>query len=181
MKRLTFVAVAVFTTAIMLGNAFAKQEFSNPMMTGKPHEFLKAMAGEFTVKSTLMNSPNPTKGTATARLLHDGRYLELNTRTTIHEMPMHLTMILGHNNFKKTYQFMLIGNTTTAIESASGTIDEDEKTLSVKGIMEDAMAGKREVEHRFTLTDEGFDFATFDTLPDGKQLKILEMSCSRTP
>ena len=75
---------------------------------------------------------------------------------------------------------MIIADTSTAILTAAGRMDNSGEVLTFKGEMDDAMAGKRPV--KYTLHLEGGvrrRVEAYDTLPDGKEFKVLETTYTR--
>ena len=146
------------------------------------HKLLQRAVGSFTAAFQVFHMPGkPTesKGTASGVSLFGGRHVRLQIQMPMMGRKMNHEVTLGYDTHKKTFDFTWLSDQSTGTTRATGTLKQvgKNRVVTFKGMMDDAMAGKRAVRHTFAFQADGtVEFTTFDTLPSGKELKIMVMT-----
>lgn len=154
------------------------------VMPGEGHAKLKALEGAWdaTVKSSMDPSgPTESKGTCTRKWLLDGRYLQEDYTGDFMGMPFKGMGITGYDNFTKKYVNSWIDNMGTGIMSSTGTVDASGKIFTYEGESFDPMAGKMVKTRMITkiVDDKKHTFEMFGPGPDGKEMKIMEITYTK--
>ena len=201
-KRLVFYSVLIVIFNLALIQAIAmmwpQQEMSAQekrmmeQMTkygtpAKEHEFLKKYVGEWDVTvstwASAMAKPMVSKGTIKNRLLFDGRYLMGEFEATMGGMKSQGLEIIGYDLLKKKYTTFWIDNMGTSFLTTSGTLDMSGKVLTETAQYPDPMTdGKttQKLRNVTTFMDDGsYKFEMHMILPDGKEMKSMELVCKR--
>jgi hypothetical protein len=149
---------------------------------GEHHKHLKKLVGTWSAKSKFwMNPGDPPsegEGTATWKPLFDGRFVQLDyTGNSASMGPFQGMGITGYDNMTKEYVDVWIDSTSTAIMSSKGSCDAAGRTFHYKGEGMDPMTGKMKVTRSVVrmVSDTEMHFEMFDTGPDGKDFKNLEI------
>lgn len=161
----------------------AWQKFMTP---GEDHKILKDLSGKWKYTSKMWQAPGTeameSKGTANAKLIMGGRFVETEFKGKAMGQPFTGRGTLGFNNAKKVYESTWIDTMSTGIMMASGgTYDAATKTLTEKGMMMDPMDNKEKpyrAETKF-VSKNSYTFTMYDTGPDGKEFKSMEIVYTR--
>jgi hypothetical protein len=155
------------------------------MTPGDEHALLKEREGTWnmTVKMWMDPSAPPTvsEGTSVLKMIMGGRYLVDHTKSTFDGMPFEGMSVVGYDNMKKKFVSNWIDNMGTGIMSGQGTYDKSTKTLNYEMMGPDVMSGKyekmRSVEK--LLSKDEWVAEMFRVLPDGKEIKSMEITYKR--
>jgi hypothetical protein len=155
------------------------------MTPGDEHALLKEREGTWnmTVKMWMDPSAPPTvsEGTSVLKMIRGGRYLVDHTKSTFDGMPFEGMSVVGYDNMKKKFVSNWIDNMGTGIMSGQGTYDKSTKTLNYEMMGPDVMSGKyekmRSVEK--LLSKDEWVAEMFRVLPDGKEIKSMEITYKR--
>jgi hypothetical protein len=154
---------------------------------GKGHELLKKYVGDWDVDVSTWKDPaspaEKSKGTITSALIFDGRYLKSSFEGTMGGMKAQGLEVIGYDLFKKMYTTFWIDSWSTMFLITTGTLDMTGKVLTETGMFPDAMTdGKtmQKVRNVTTFMDDGsYKFEMFMVMPDGKEMKGMELVCKR--
>jgi hypothetical protein len=112
------------------------QDYSTP---NENHTLLATLAGNWDAevshwmdpKGEAMNSPS----TATATIIHGGRFLEQKFSGTFQGQPYEGRGVMGYDNIQKVFQEIWFDNFGTGIMTSSGTYNAETKTITEEGMM----------------------------------------------
>ena len=148
------------------------------------HKILEPFIGEWTTASKVWMDPGAPPidctGTASAKSIFDGRFIQSEHRGTFMGEAFVGIATTGYDNLKQKYVSTYIENGSTAITWAEGTYDKATKTFTFAGQMDDPTAGAK-VPFRFTekLVDKDrIAFEWFETR-DGKETRMMELTYTR--
>jgi len=154
---------------------------------GKNHELLKNYVGDWDVEIKMW--PNPaaepmiSKGTYKNQLIFDGRYLKGQFEGLMGGMKSMGLEVIGFDLFKNKYTTFWIDSWSTSFVWTSGTLDASGKVLSETGMFPDPLTDGRETQKVRNVTtfigDGQYRFEMFMSLPDGREMKGLELLCTR--
>ncbi|KAB2967821.1 MAG: DUF1579 domain-containing protein [Thermoanaerobaculia bacterium] len=196
----TAVALALATAALTAA-AFAGQEpagqpaamspeeqkameaWAKAATPGPQHQQLAAMAGDWTVESTMWMSPEkpPEKSTGTAErtMILGGRVLKEKVSATMMGQPFEGLGLAGYDNVTGNWWGTWTDNLGTGVMLSSGTCSSDGKCEST-GTFVDPMTGK---EARMRMTSEHQPdhevHRMYGAGPDGKEFLNMELHYTR--
>jgi len=153
---------------------------------GKNHEILKKYVGDWDVvtKSWPQPGAEPVVGQGTMKneLIFEGRYVKCNFEAMMMGMKFTGLEIIGYDLYKNKYVTFWIDNMSTSFTYTSGKLDASGKVLTETGEWPDPMTeGKtmQKVKNVTTLEDGKYKFEMFMVMPDGKEVKSMELSATR--
>jgi hypothetical protein len=155
-------------------------EFATP---GPEHESLKNLVGTWDAEIKQYFGPEPTitKATSTYEMIADGRYLQEHATGNFQGMEFHGYGTTGYDNLQKKYVGTWIDNMGTGIMTMTGTSSDGGKTINWEGSGSDPIAGK--VQNYKTsmkmITKDQYHFEMFGPGPDGKNMKVMEVTYNR--
>lgn len=161
----------------------AMQAMMTAMTPGEHHEHMKKLAGNhtYTMKMWMDPSTPPTESTGkrTSEFLLGGRFLEEKYSGTFMGMPFEGIGTLGYDNVKKQYVGTWIDNMSTGIMISHGTCDKGSWTMT--GESSDPMTGKTWTSRSVVkiVDDNTFVMEMYAPGPDGKEYKMMEMTCKK--
>ncbi len=151
---------------------------------GEAHKKLDAVVGTWDSKVTMWMAPGAppmvSPGTSTNQWVLGGRYLEQKVTGSFMGMPFNGLGYTGYDNVKKEYFGTWMDNMGTGVMLSTGAMDAANH-WTFKGSMPDPVTGKdAPFEEHMSMPDH--DHMTFDMWspgPDGKMVKVMEISYSR--
>lgn len=154
---------------------------------GEPHRKLAEMAGEWDVETKYwMGGPGSevsvTKGTTSMKMILGGLFLHQELTSEMMGMPMSGIGITGYDNTKQKYVAYWIDNTSSAQFTMEGEMEEDGKTCTYRGVMDEPMTGEKNKPVKYTLTMVDRDrhiFRIFDPPAYGEKEPVVEMVYTR--
>lgn len=153
---------------------------------GEPHKVLSGDVGTWTEDLTFWMGPedkNPQKHTATAdiKMILGGRYQEQRHTGKMMGMDFEGISTMAYNNASGEYTSTWIDNMGTGMMIASGKYDEASKTIQLSGEMVDPMTKKlKKFREVMTIVDaDTRKMESYDTAPDGKEFKSMEIIMKR--
>jgi hypothetical protein len=163
--------------------AAAQAAMMAAMQPGEHHEHMKKLLGtyNFTLKMWMDPSAPPTESTGkrTSEMLLGGRYLEEKYTGTFMGMPFEGIGLMGYDNVTKQYVGTWIDNMGTGIMTSHGQCDKSGWTMV--GESSDPMTGKTWTSRSVVkcIDDNTFTMEMYAPGPDGKEFKMMEMTCKR--
>jgi len=152
---------------------------------GAPHKGLARRVGTWKVQArfwmTPGSPPQMSDGTSEVSLIMDGRYVMERFEMKTPDGPFHGLGIVGYDNIKKRYQSIWVDAMSTGIMTAEGPGDLDARSIEYTGQEPDPVSHAykpyRSVERQ--LDDDTRRLETFETSPDGKEFKAMELFYTR--
>ena len=143
------------------------------------HAKLAPLVGEWDVESRTSMAPGApaTKGSAKITWLMEGRWLLLEQEDAAMGVPMRTVSITGYDNFKLKYVSTFVNSYTTAMLSAEGAFDKDNKSLLQYGHMDEPMTGEHDKTVRYVtrfLGPDRFAFEIHDLAIGEGDCKVME-------
>ncbi len=154
---------------------------------GKEHELLKRYVGEWDVDISSwqdpMAKPEKSKGTMKNTLLFEGRYVKCNFEGMMGPMKFQGLEVIGYDLFKKVYTTFWVDSWSTAFMVTTGTLDMAGNVLTETGMSPDPMTDGKTMQKFKNVTtflgDGKYKFEMYMVMPDGKEMKGMEMVCTR--
>jgi hypothetical protein len=153
---------------------------------GPEHEKLKKMVGEWDTEMKCWMAPDAepmaSPGHATFRLILDGRYVEQKYTCDWMGEKFEGLGIDGYDRIKNKYVSLWLDNQSTGMLICEGTADASGKVVTYFGKMDDPIAGVKDKTVRSvarTIDDNKTVFEMYDTAPDGKEFKTMEITYTR--
>ena len=123
-----------------------------------------------------------TKGSAEAKVILGGRFLETAYTGSMMGMPWEAKAITGYDNFRKHYQSYWIDNMGTTMTLLSGKADADGKTFTYEGKMDEPATGEK--DKPFTMVEKHVSKDEFvvalSMKVEGTDFKFLEVTYKRS-
>jgi Protein of unknown function (DUF1579) len=153
----------------------------------KGHEFLKKYAGDWDVAISTWQVPGGpaqmSKGMMQNQLIFDGRYVKCDFEGAMEGMPFKGLEVIGYDLFKNKYTTFWIDSMSTTFLTTSGTLDMSGNVLTETGTSPDPMSDGKTMQKFKNITtfmaDGKYKFEMFMVMPDGKELKGMELVCTR--
>ena len=150
---------------------------------GEPHARFEEMNGTWSVegKDYMTNPAAPAtfQGEAKFQTVLDGRFLVQHYHATFQGQPFEGMGITGYDNAQKKYVGNWVDNMGTGIMNTEGTLDPATNTMTEYSEMSSPMGPmkvKMVTQHN---SDDQFTFTMFTTMPDGKEIKSMELVYTR--
>lgn len=158
----------------------AWQKASTP---GPQHKELAAMAGHWDVTITSYDGPTPqvSKGKSVRKMIFGGRCLQEEYEGTYMGQPFQGMGLTGYDNVMKKYILFWADSMSTTFMVGDGQMDASGKVLTATMTFSDPVSGKM-VKTREVMKRESPDQETFEMFgpgPDGKEMKMMEMTYKR--
>lgn len=187
--------LAIFAIAVTVGAQAASSKPGTASASvvsqgraAKPvqHPLLRRAVGKWRVdfEFGLPGQTMKSRGEAVGVSVLNGRFVRISIAAEMMGRKMLHEVTLGHGGFKKHFDFTWLSDQSSATVRATGAVKEKDgvQTLTFRGEMHDAMAGKRPVCHVFVFDPKGtITFTTYDTLPSGKELRVMLMTMIADP
>ncbi|HEX5130999.1 MAG TPA: DUF1579 domain-containing protein [Candidatus Krumholzibacteria bacterium] len=161
----------------------AEQAMMAAMMPGEHHEHIKKLVGNFNYTIKLWMDPSgpadESTGTRTAEMVMGGRYLEEKYTGTFMGMAFEGKGTLGYDNMGKQYVSTWIDNMSTGLLVAHGTCGDTGWDMSGESM--DPTTGKMVTtrSHTSMPDKDTIVMEMFMPGPDGKEFKMMEITCKR--
>ena len=154
---------------------------------GKNHEFLKKYVGEFDVEMKSWSKPGTepmiSKGTMKNELIFDGRYVKCTFDSMMMGMNYMGLEIIGYDLYQDKYVTFWIDGWSTSFALTTGTLDASGTVLTESGAYPDPMTAGKTVQKVKNVTTflpaGGYKFEMFMIMPDGKEVKGMEIVTKR--
>jgi hypothetical protein len=159
------------------------QAMMTAMTPGEHHEHMKKLVGNYnyTIKMWMDPAAPPTESTGkrTAEMILGGRFLEEKFTGNFMGMPFEGIGLMGYDNINKQYVGTWMDNMSTGIMDMHGTCDSG--TWNMTGESTDPMTGKKMTTRSVTkvVDDNTFTMEMFGPGADGKEVKMMEMTCKK--
>lgn len=151
---------------------------------GHYHKHLNALVGTWEVTSKFWmgpGEPQTGKGVAKRKWILGGRFLTEEFEGTSMDQPFSGYGITGYDNVVKKYVSTWCDSMGTGMMISEGTCDSDGKTFSYIGSYNCPIIGKAKKQRSQSriISENKHIFEMFDTGPDGKEFKNLEVTYTR--
>ena len=151
---------------------------------GPRHERFKKLVGTWKTRTKYWDKPAAepaiTYGSATIRLLLDGRYVQETFRGEYMGKPFEGFGITGYDNFKGKYVMVWMDNMSTSILHMDGDYDEATKTMTAVGHMDTPMGQVKMRGVSREVSDNETIFEMHVPGMDGKEFKHMEITYTRS-
>ena len=164
-------------------------EYSAAMMQamtpGEVHAELAKGVGHYTVDMKMWMAPDtepmPMQATANVEMILGGRYLRQEYKSEFMGMPFEGQMLMGFDNLTGEYWSLWIDNMSTGYSLSNGHDDAEGNTV-MSGWMRDPMTPHVRPFRSVTVQGENGSFVVhmYDTLPDGGEFQVMEMTYTRS-
>ncbi len=166
-------------------DAAAMEAWMKSMKLGEQHGEFKKYVGEWTTSTKVMMPGAPeapaSTGSASFKLLMDGRFLEQTYSGNMMGMPMEGMGLMGFDNNRKLFVNTWVDNFSTGMMMMKGNKSQDGKTLTMIGEMDEPMTGEMGKAIRSQtkwLNENSFKF-TMDEIIYGEPFTVLEVTYTR--
>jgi hypothetical protein len=152
---------------------------------GKQHELLKKMEGQWAAASTFWMAPGAEpiqeKGRMTCRVILGGRFLSQDYRGSFMGEEFHGMGTFGYDNLKKKYVATWMDTMMTGVMLSEGSLDDAGKVLTLHSTFIDPLTNAPKTMRMVTtfIDDDHHKDEGFETGPDGKEFKSMEISYTR--
>jgi hypothetical protein len=160
----------------------AWMKYANP---GEHHKHLQGLIGSWDAKTRWRPAPGAPVQESTGEAKHSwvlgGRFVHLTYESKFMEQPFSGIGYIGYDNYKQKYVSVWMDSMGTLMETAQGTSDAAGKVITLRGEYDDPVSGKTKTPksiYRFTSPNQ-YVLEMYDTGPDGKEFKALEVVHAR--
>jgi hypothetical protein len=171
------------------GDAPTKEQAMEAMLKyatpGPEHKRLDDLAGTFTytMKAWMEpgQPPNESTGTSESKWILGGRYLSQDVTGNFAGMPFYGHGLIGYDNAQKKYISVWVDSFGTGVSHGVGTADAGGKVITYFREDFDPFAGQRvKSKDVVRIVDKDHhEMDMFKILPDGKELKVMELRYTR--
>jgi hypothetical protein len=154
---------------------------------GEQHRYLEQFAGEWRTTTRIYmegpgSEPTVSQGTATFRMIMDGRYLQQDYRGEMMGQPMHGMGLMGYDNTRKLFIGTWLDNMGTSMSHFKGGLDQTGRILTMYGDMDEPMSGEIGKPVRYRLRIEGPNRKIFEIqeVIYGEPFTAVEITYERT-
>lgn len=151
---------------------------------GTQHAELARAAGDYTLSIRSWDRPGATpaveSGTATRRMILDGRVMAETLKATMHGQPFTGHGMTGYDNVSGKWWSTWNDSMSTGLMVSEGTCDANNACTFTGSWNDPVTKGKvtARMETRWTSPDTEL-FTMFGPGPDGKEYKMMEMTYTR--
>ena len=162
--------------------AATRQKISTP---SRAHKRLDVFAGVWAARMSLWMDPSQppatSEGTFEQKWILDGRFLQQTYQGEFMGRPFSGVGYIGYDNYLKKYIATWMDSAGTTIYTRTGEFDSAGKTLTLKGEIDDYVRGRSvPVRDRIVVVGPSeFVFETWESGPDGKDFKVMEVHYTR--
>ena len=152
---------------------------------GEAHKKLEGLTGTWDAKVTSWMAPGKppieSKGTSEVKMALGGRFLEEHFEGEFMGQPFTGMGYTGYDNVQKKYVGTWMDSMSTGVMTSTGNMGADGKTMTMSGMMPDAMTGKMTtLKEKITFTDaDHHTFEMWGAGPDGTNFKMMEITSTR--
>ena len=153
---------------------------------GEHHKYLEPLVGSWDFQTQWWMEPGAepqgSSGTSECEWIMGGRFLLTNITGEMAGAPFHGMSILGYDNFRQEYVSLWIDEMSTTFMLSTGKSDESGKVFTFEGTFDDLMTGQKDKKFKTIsriLSDDQSVYESYDTGPDGKEFKSLEVTNTR--
>jgi hypothetical protein len=177
---------AALATMKMPDSATMMKNWQSFMTPGAMHKKMAKWDGKWDSDITLWMAPGAppqkTKSTAVNKMVMNGLYQESTHSGNMMGMPFNGKGTLGYDNLRNVFVSTWIDNMGSGIMYLEGPMDETGKIIMLKGKMTDPGTGyMTDVRETMTLKDDNTQvMEMFVAMPDGKEMKTMEIKFTRT-
>jgi hypothetical protein len=153
---------------------------------GDAHAQLKKMEGTYDLKVTSWEAPgqppNTEKGSSTRKMILDGRVMQEDTQSSMHGQPFTGHGMTGYDNVSGKYWGTWNDSMSTGVMVSEGDCDS-KGACAFTGSWNDPVT-KGKINARMTTRWTSPDVEVFEMYapgPDGKEMKMMEITYTRRP
>jgi len=191
------VALGAGETPSSPGTPPSPAAIENYMKSTKPnekHKHLEQFVGEFETVMRVFWAPGAppmeSKGTASHKMVHGGRFLQEETKGAmkmpdadgnLQDMPIAGMGLVGYDNNKKLYTMAWTDTMNTGILTAKGSLSRDGKVMTFFGEMDEPLTGEMGKSVRYLtriISADKYVFEISEVLY-GEPFKVVEIEYTR--
>jgi len=155
------------------------------MTPGEAHDEIARRAGNWNIRTKVVMSPETESismdATSNSKMILGGRFLLEEFHGSMMGEPFEGLLIVGFDNLKNRYFSMWMDTWGTGLSRADGVQDSD-GSIQMSGAMTDVLTPNgRPYRHVMRAEGSGFVSELYDTLPDGTEWMVMEMTYTRRP
>lgn len=186
--RHAFICMIFFCTSIANANAQSEADmkaYMEYMTPGDMHKILSTFEGEWTTEGKMWMDPKgqpmSSSGTATYKMILDGRYQESVFKGQVMGQQFEGKGLMGYDNSKKQFESTWIDNMGTGTMRTEGKYDAATKTFAMSGKFLDPMTGKDCVmRETLKLVDDDTHVMTmYNSVAGAPEYKTMELTFKR--
>lgn len=150
---------------------------------GPAHKALEPLVGNWKaeVKCWMDHDgpPNVSHGTAKARWVLNGRFLEEEFHGDMMGQPFAGRSLMGYDNVKQTFNTVWVSDMQTAMFTSEGKGEAGNKVITLEGRSACAASGQKDVLMKSVFRIIGPDKHTFEMFDASKGLRTMEITYTR--
>lgn len=183
--------LAAALAALVLASAARAQE-TNPFEAyekaakpGAMHKKLEPLVGDWTWTGKFWTKPDDkpmeSKGTCARKWVMGGRFVQDDIASKGPFGDFQGQGLTGYDNTLKKYVGTWIDTLSSGIARSVGTVDKSGKVFTYENEATDPVAGKsmKGKDVIRIVSDEEHVLESFKVLPDGKEMKVMELTYKR--
>lgn len=194
--RIRTFALAMVCGVLALAVPVAAQQPEQPSMEemmqvvvklatpGDHHEHLEQFVGAWATRGKFWTAPGAEPMESTGEAEHKsvlgGRFIELTYKGVMMDMPFEGMGFIGYDNYQKKHVDFWIDNFGTLMLTGEGSCDAAGKTVTMFTTADDPITKTRKtLRSVYTFSGDQYTLEMFDTGPDGKEFRSLEIVHTR--
>ena len=149
---------------------------------GASHRLLAPLEGNWTTEMKFWSQPgvgeSSSQGKSSFKWIMGGRFLKEEVLGSVLEQTFQGLGLMGYDNAKRRFTTVWVDSFNTGIATAEGTYAADNQKFSFVGSTYDPLInGVKETKSEIDIVNaDQFVFRMFDTAPDGREFKSLEIT-----
>jgi hypothetical protein len=150
---------------------------------GPAHKALEPLVGNWKAEVKCWmdpdGPPSVSHGTAKARWVLNGRFLEEEFRGDMMGRPFEGRSLMGYDNTKQTFNTVWVSDMQTSMFTSEGKGEKDNKVITLEGKSTCAASGQKDVLMKSVFRIMGPDKHIFEMFDESKGLRTMEITYTR--
>jgi len=150
---------------------------------GPQHEAMKPLLGSWKTANKMWMDPSAppmvSQGTMERKVILGGRFMHEEYSGTMMDKPFNGIGHMGYDNMEKKYVATWIDSMGTGIMTMSGQADASGKVFTMTSDRPDPFSGMKMKTVVKIVNNDKHTFEMFMIGSDGKEMKNMEMECTR--
>jgi len=160
------------------------EEMMKSMMPNEHHKLLQQFVGEWDVKTRTWMTPEApamdSSGTAVTKSEFDGRFVTMVFKGDFMGQPFEGRLVQAYNNNSKQNEAVWYDSMSTGLWTSTGSASSDGKVFTMTGTYVEPDGSKKATREVTTFkTPDNYVSDFFETGPDGKEHKMMELTYTR--
>lgn len=183
-KIVLLLAVIMFGANGLAQTPEEMKAWQQSMMPGEYHKWLSKFDGKWMGEVKMWMDPSQppmsSKMVTVNKMVMNGLFQKSTHSGNMMGMEFNGEGLVGYDNVKKMFNSTWVDNMTSSITYMTGTLNDDNKTLVMKGSMIDPMTGKDMVlKQVLTYLSEDKHLFEMFMVVDDKDIKTMEITYTR--